>query len=295
MLWLSRVILIGMLLAGLSACGAPQAAAPSAVPPPTQAPSQAATAAPPAQAATVALLPTHTVTELTVAAAADLTPAFQELGARFTQQTGTPVVFNFGSTGQLAQQIERGAPFDLFYAANKSFIEALNARGLVIPDTMEIYAQGRLTLWTRADSTLKPQKIEDLAKPEYARIAIANPEHAPYGQAAKEALEQAGIWELVEPRLVFGENVAQTLTLADTGNVDVAIVALSLSVQGDGAWTLIPVELHPDHPLIQMAAAIKGTPHEEAARRFIAFVNSPDGHTIMKKYGFILPGEIINP
>lgn len=283
--WLLRVTLIGMLLAGLGACSAPQAAAPSAVPS-TQAPAGAATAAP---------LPTRTATELTVAAAADLTPAFQELGALFTQQTGTPVVFNFGSTGQLAQQIEHGAPFDLFYAANKSFIEDLNAKGLVIPDTMAVYAQGRLTLWTRADSTLKPQTIEDLAKPEYARIAIANPEHAPYGQAAKNALEQAGIWEIVEPRLVFGENIAQTLTLADTGNVDVAIVALSLSVQGDGVWTLIPAELHTDNPLIQMAAAIKGTPHEEAARQFITFVNSPEGHVVMKKYGFILPGEILNP
>lgn len=285
MSWLFRFTLIAMLLAGLSACGTPQDAAPSALPS-TQAPSQAATAAP---------LPMRTATELTVAAAADLTPAFQELGALFTQQTGTPVVFNFGSTGQLAQQIERGAPFDLFYAANKSFIEDLNTKGLVIPDTMEIYAQGRLTLWTRADSTLKPQKIEDLAKPEYARIAIANPDHAPYGQAAKNALEQAGIWESVAPRLVFGENIAQTLTLADTGNVDVAIVALSLSIQGDGAWTLIPAELHTDNPLIQMVAAITGTPHEEAARQFIAFVNSPEGHEIMKKYGFILPGEIVNP
>jgi molybdate transport system substrate-binding protein len=295
MLWLPRVFLIGMLLVGLSACGAPQDAAQSAISPD---PSPAATAASPNQAPTIAptaALPTRTATELTVAAAADLTPTFKELGALFTQQTGTPVVFNFGSTGQLAQQIERGAPFDLFYAANKSFIEDLNAKGLVVPDTMEVYAQGRLTLWTRADSPLKPQTIQDLAKPEYARIAIANPEHAPYGQAAKNALESASIWDTVQPRLVFGENIAQTLTLADTGNVDVAIVALSLSVQGTGSWVLIPSELHTDNPLIQMAAAIKGTPHEEAARQFIAFVNSPDGHTIMKKYGFVLPGEIVNP
>lgn len=285
MSWLLRVTLIGMLLTGLGACGASQASAPAATATsPTQASASAPTAAP---------LPTRTATELTVAAAADLTPAFTELGALFTQQTGTPVVFNFGSTGQLAQQIERGAPFDLFYAADKSFIEGLNAKGLVIPDTMAVYAQGRITLWTRSDSTLKPASIADLAKPEYAHIAIANPEHAPYGQAAKEALEQAGIWAAVEPRLVFGENVAQTLTLADTGNVDVAIVALSLSAQGTGSWTLIPAELHPAHPLIQMAAAITGTPHEDVARQFIAFINSPEAHTVMKTYGFILPGEIV--
>ncbi|MCS6939941.1 MAG: molybdate ABC transporter substrate-binding protein [Roseiflexaceae bacterium] len=232
--------------------------------------------------------------ELVVAAAADLTPAFREIGELFEERTGVRVVFNFGSTGQLAQQIERGAPFDLFYAANKSFIEDLNRQGLVIPDTMEVYAQGRITLWTRSDSPLKPERVEDLADPAYQRIAIANPEHAPYGQAAKEALERAGVWETVRPRLVFGENVAQTLTLADTGNVDVAIVALSLSIQSNGAWTLIPAELHPNHPLLQMAAVIADTPREQEARRFVAFVNSADGHAIMKKYGFILPGEIVS-
>lgn len=238
---------------------------------------------------------TGETTALTIAAAADLTPAFIEIGRLFEEQTGIKVDFNMGSTGQLAQQIERGAPFDLFYAANKSFIEDLDAQGLVISDTMEVYAQGRITLWTRADSPLRPQQIEDLVQPEYARIAIANPEHAPYGQAAKEALEKAGIWETVEPRLVFGENIAQTLTIADTGNVDVAIVALSLSVQGTGNWELIPAELHPENPLIQMAAAITGTPREAEAREFIDFVNSATGHEIMKKYGFILPGEIITP
>jgi molybdate transport system substrate-binding protein len=261
---LTRLGLIGVALAGLWGCGAP-----------TRQPARPAGAA-----------------ELTVAAASDLTPAFQELATIFEQRTGTRVVFNFGSTGQLAQQIERGAPFDLFFAADQSFIEELNRKGLVIPDTLQVYGQGRLTLWTRADSTLKPQQITDLAQPAYRRIAIANPEHAPYGRAAREALEQAGIWDAVEPRLVFGENIAQTLTLADTGNVDVAIVALSLSAQGGGSWALVPAELHAAHPLIQMAAAIKGTPHEDAARQFIAFVNSTEGHTVMKKYGFTLPGEL---
>ncbi len=265
--------LTGIVLLLLAACGAPG----------TGATADRSAASATAQASA----------ELTVAAAAGLTPAFQEIGALFEQQTGIRVVFNFGSTGQLAQQIERGAPIDLFYAANKSFIEELNRNGLVIPETLEIYAQGRLTLWTRPDSPRKPERVEDLVTPEYTRIAIANPEHAPYGQAAKEALQRAGIWEAVEPRLVYGENVAQTLTLADTGNVDVAVAALSLSVQGNGSWTLVPAELHPDHPLIQMAAAIEGTPREAEARQFIAFVNGPDGHAIMKKYGFILPGEII--
>jgi len=264
--------LTGSVLLLLAACGAPQGG------PLTDRPAEGSAA--------------QARVELTVAAASDLTPAFQEIGALFEQQTGIRVVFNFGSTGQLAQQIERGAPFDVFFAANRSFIEDLNRDGLVIPETMEVYSQGRLTLWTRRDNPHRPERIEDLVAPVYARIAIPNPEHAPYGQAAKEALRRAGIWEAVEPRLVFGENVAQTLTLADTGNVDVALVALSLSVQSNGAWTLVPAELHPDHPLIQMAAAIQGTPREAEARQFIAFVRGPDGHAIMKKYGFTLPGEM---
>ncbi len=266
-------LLAGLALFLLAACAAPANVRP------TERPAGASAA--------------QTTSELTVAAASDLTLAFQELGALFEQQTGTRVIFNFGSTGQLAQQIERGAPFDLFFAADKLFIEDLNDRGLMIADTMTIYAQGHLALWTRRDSPRQPERIEDLSDPAFARIAIANPEHAPYGRAAKEALERSGVWEIIEPRLVYGENVAQALTLADTGNVDVAIAALSLSIQSNGSWTLVPAELHPDHPLIQMAAAITGTLHEAAARQFIAFVNGPDGHAIMKKYGFVLPGEII--
>ncbi|WP_448336584.1 molybdate ABC transporter substrate-binding protein [Chloroflexus aurantiacus] len=226
---------------------------------------------------------------LTVAAAADLMPAFTEIGPLFTARTGIPIVFNFGSTGQLAQQIERGAPVDLFYAANRSFVEGLAAQQIVDPSSLTVYAQGRITIWTRADSNLHPQQISDLIDPVYQRIAIANPEHAPYGQAAREALERAGIWDEVQDRLVFGENVAQTLTFADTGNVEVAIVALSLSVQSNGHWVIIPAELHPDHPLIQMAGIVRSSRYPAAARQFMEFVNGPEGQPIMEKYGFVLP------
>ncbi|MGQ9875114.1 MAG: molybdate ABC transporter substrate-binding protein [Chloroflexus sp.] len=228
-------------------------------------------------------------TSLTIAAAADLTPAFNEIGPLFTAKTGVPVVFNFGSTGQLAQQIERGAPVDIFYAANRSFIEDLEKKQIVDPSSLMVYAQGRITIWTRADSALQPQQISDLIDPAYKRIAIANPEHAPYGQAAREALERAGIWDEVQDRLVFGENVAQTLTIADTGNVEVAIVALSLSIQSNGHWVLIPAELHPDHPLIQMAGMVRSSRYPTAGRQFMEFVNGPEGRPIMEKYGFVLP------
>ena len=226
---------------------------------------------------------------LVVSAASDLTPAFQEIGRLFEQQEGTKVSFNFGSTGQLTQQIEQGAPVDLFAAANVSFVEGLEKKGLIIPDTKALYAQGRITLWTRDDNTLKLERVEDLARPEFKKVAVANPEHAPYGAAAREALQAAGVWEAVAPKLVYGENISQTLQYAESGNVDAAVVALSLSTQSRGRWVLIPAELH--KPLNQVLAVIKGTKHEREARRFAAFVNSAEGRGVMRRYGFVLPGE----
>jgi molybdate transport system substrate-binding protein len=116
------------------------------------------------------------------------------------------------------------------------------------------------------------------------RIAIANPDHAPYGLAARQALESAGIWEQVKPKLVYGDNIRQTLQYAETGNVDVAIVALSLSVQSHGRWSLIPEELH--QPIAQGLGIIKSSQHQDAARAFADFVRGPQGQAIMKKYGF---------
>jgi molybdate transport system substrate-binding protein len=229
--------------------------------------------------------------EIIVAAAADLAPAFEELGRDFEQETGTAVTFSFGSTGTLAKQIENGAPVDLFAAANIDFIEQLEHEGLIVPETKALYARGRISIWTRADSPLMLERIEDLAKPEVARIAIANPEHAPYGRAAREALESAGIWKAVERKLIFGENIRQTMQYAETGNADAAIAALSLSMGSKGRWTLIPEDLH--KPLDQALAVIKGSRREPDARRFAEFINSATGRLTMRKYGFTLPGEVL--
>lgn len=232
--------------------------------------------------------PASTVT-LTVSAAADLIPAFTEIGALFTRETGIKIEFNFGSTGQLAQQILQGAPVDMFAAANQSFIQTLQDADLIMPDSRAVYAVGRITLWTRRNSPLIFTSIEDLRDPRIERIAIANPEHAPYGVAAREALQSAGLWDELQPKLVFGENIAQTLQYAESGNVDVALVALSLSIQSDGKWVLLPEGLH--NPLVQALAVIKNTPHEAEARAFALFINGEIGHPIMRRYGFVLPGE----
>src|SRR5215217_9479014 len=222
--------------------------------------------------------------ELTVAAAADLTPVFEELGHEFESATKTKVVFVFGSTGMLTRQIENGAPFDLFAAANISYIDQLEQKGLIIPDSKAIYARGRITLWTTNESPVRFQGIADLARPEIQRIAIANPDHAPYGLAAKQALQSAGVWDRVQPKLVYGDNIRQTLQYAKTGNVEVSIVALTLSLNSNGRWTLIPEELH--QPIDQGLAIMKTTGNEPAARAFAAFINSPQGKATMKKYGF---------
>lgn len=233
--------------------------------------------------------------ELTVSAAADLTYAFRELGAIFERETGTKVTFNFGSTGQLAQQIERGAPVDVFAAANVSFVDDLERNGLIIPNTKALYARGFIVLWTRTDSSLTFARLEDLAQPGVRRIAIANPDHAPYGIAAREALQRAGIWETIQPRLVPGENVGQALQYAQTGNVDVAIVALSLAMAPGvtgGRYERIPQRLH--SPLDQALGVVSSTRHEKEARAFAAFVNGPAGRTIMERYGFMLPAEALS-
>ncbi len=229
------------------------------------------------------------IPELLVSAAADLAPAFEDVGHRFQEETGTRVRFNFGSTGQLAQQVQAGAPVDVFAAANVSYIDDLEQRGLIVPGTKALYARGRLTLWTRSDSQLRIETMLDLAQPAIQRISMANPEHAPYGVAAREALQAVGLWEVLRSKLVLAENVRQGLQYAETGNADVGIVALSLSVQSEGRYVLVPQELH--KPLDQALAVIRGTDHEAEARRFAAFVNQREGRAIMRKYGFTLPEE----
>jgi molybdate transport system substrate-binding protein len=230
---------------------------------------------------------TNQPAEITVAAASDLTQAFEEIGREFEANSRTKVVFVFGSTGMLTRQIENGAPIDLFAAANVDYVSQLDQKGLIVPGTKAIYARGRITLWTTADSPLKIETIADLKQPRVKRIAIANPDHAPYGLAALQALQNSGVWDEVKPKLVYGDNIRQTLQYAETGNVDVAIVALSLSQQSKGRWTLVPEELH--KPLDQGLAVLKTTRNETGARAFASFVTGPRGREILTKYGFAFP------
>jgi molybdate transport system substrate-binding protein len=225
---------------------------------------------------------------ITVAAASDLRPAFEELGARFEAERGTTVTFSFGSSGQLREQIVNGAPFDLFASANVEFVDEVVAAGRGVAETKADYALGRIVLWAPSGVAL-PGSIEELADARFRRIAIANPEHAPYGLAAKQALESAGVHAAVESRLVYGENISDTFRIAQSGNADVGIVALSLAIAAGGDYTLLPAELH--EPLEQALVVTSNGPRGNAATAFAEFLGSPEGREVMIRYGFGLPGD----
>jgi molybdate transport system substrate-binding protein len=226
---------------------------------------------------------------ITVYAASDLDMAFREIKPIFEKAAGTRVTLVMGSTGNLAKQIEHGAPADVFFAANETFVDDLQRAGAVIPQTRALYAQGRIVLATPTKSTVAVRELTDLLRPEVRRVAIANPAHAPYGRAAQEALESVGVWERLKPKLVYGENIRHTLQFVETGAVEAGIVALSVAGVPDVRSVPIDPKLH--KPLNQVAAVVKRSARPELGVAFIQFLNGPEGRPIMKRYGFFLPGE----
>jgi molybdate transport system substrate-binding protein len=221
-----------------------------------------------------------------VGAASDLTQAFQELGAAFEKKSGIKPDFNFSSSGLLAKQIEQGAPLYLFAAANKSFVDQVVKAGKCDAGSAQLYSRGRLVMWAKGGA---PAKITDIVDPKYKRIGIANPDHAPYGKAAKQALEKAGIYDQVKDRLVLGENISATFTYAKEGSVDVAFVALSLAI-GSDAQLYSPVELDLHDPLEQTMVVCGKGPEADAARQLESFITSDEGRSIMERYGFSTTG-----
>lgn len=231
---------------------------------------------------------------LAVAAAADLRFALDELVGEFAQRRGAQARVNYGSSVQLATQIIQGAPFDIFFSADEDSIRRLLAHGLVLSNTVQLYAIGRIVLWVRKDASIDLRRgLSVLTDRRIRFVAIANPAHAPYGRAAEQALRAAGIWDPVRPKLVLGENVSQALQFVRTGNADAGIVALSLAVadtgQQTGRYWLIPPNLY--HPIRQTAAVTAHSPHREIAKVFLAFATGREGRSVMRRYGFGLPGD----
>lgn len=226
--------------------------------------------------------------ELTVAAAADLRVAMEELVRVYRDRTGIRITVSYGSSGQLTQQIENGAPFDLFLSADWGYIERLRRGGHTLPGTEQLYARGRLALVASPRLPKPPRSLSDLQDPSIRYVAIANPDHAPYGRAARQALEHLGLWEALRPKIVFGENILQTFQFVQTGQADAGLVALALVQSGDMPWVLIPQEWH--QPIDQGLAVLRRTSQESIARDFVAFILSPEGQEILRRYGFESPG-----
>jgi molybdate transport system substrate-binding protein len=228
--------------------------------------------------------------EIAVAAASDLAFAFPELAAAFERETGTHVTFTFGSTGQLAKQISEGAPYDVFAAASASYVDEVVRADACDASTSARYARGRIALWSKRGLVAPPASLAELVDARFAKIAIANPAHAPYGKAAREALQRAGLWAALEPRIVYGENVQQALQFAQSGNAEVAIVALSIAlVSQDGVYDTVDAGAHA--PIDQALVVCKRGKNPADAHAFARYVNSPAGRAIMQRYGFLLPGE----
>jgi molybdate transport system substrate-binding protein len=225
--------------------------------------------------------------EIMVAAASDLMPLQQPLSQGFQKVTGTSVKFTFGASGMLARQIENGAPYDVFLSADEERIKGLVSSGHILSDSVVFYARGRLGLWSKSG---KIRTIFDLLRPEVRHVAIANPTHAPYGRAARQALEDQGFWGKLQPKIVYGENVRQALEFAETGNADATITAWSLVYNKRAI--LLPAEWH--KPIRQFAGVVKGN-NTAAGRRFLALLTSREGRELMQTHGLESNTKALTP
>jgi molybdate transport system substrate-binding protein len=238
------------------------------------------------------LLPSAYAGQITIAAAADLKFAMDEIAAAFKKEhPADQVEVIYGSSGKFFAQIKNGAPYDLYFSADIQYPRELAKAGLAAAE-VKPYAVGRIVLWSaRLDAS--KMTLESLTDPKITRIAIANPKHAPYGRRAEEALRASRLWEKVEPKLVFGENIAHTAQFVQTGNAQVGIIALSLALNPElarqGGYFLIPDRLH--EPLEQGFIITQRAAGNELARRFADYMGSPAARAIMVRYGFVLPGE----
>lgn len=233
--------------------------------------------------------------KVTIAAAADLKFAMDEIVATFKQTNPTDEVeVIYGSSGKFHTLIQNGAPYDLYFSADIAYPRELVKKGFAASE-VKPYAFGRIVLWSASMDASK-MTLASLIDPKIVHIAIANPKHAPYGKRAEEALRASGLWEKVEPKLVYGENIAHTAQFVQTGNAQIGIIALALAVNPElakrGGYWLIPDELH--EPLEQGFVITKRAADNALARRFADYMGSQSARAVMTHYGFALPGEVVS-
>ena len=228
--------------------------------------------------------------EITVAAAADLSIALREIGDSYEKKTGVKLNFSFGASGALTQQIQNGAPFDLFFSADMDYPRQLIAAGEANGATLYQYAVGRLVLWVPEGSPLDVEHkgMSVLLDPSVKKIAIANPQHAPYGRAAVAALKHDAMYDRVADRLVLGENVSQAAQFVESGNAQAGFVALAHAVapgmRGKGKYWEVPAEDYP--PLAQGAVVLSHSQHKKEATQFLEYIKTKESADLFQKYGF---------
>ena len=225
--------------------------------------------------------------ELHVAAASDLTHAFNEITAAFEKTTHQKVLITYAASGLLEKQIENGAPLDLFASANETYLTRLQNLNLLMEPGPQKYAVGHIGIFVSRDQRRAPRRLEDLLDERFTHVAIANPKVAPYGLAAQQALEKQGIWSRIQPKLVYGENVQQALRFVESGNADAAIVSASQGQIGSGRFIKIEDTMH--QPIIQALGIMKSSSNPAGARRFVDFVLGKEGRQILKKNGYSEP------
>ena len=241
--------------------------------------------------------------EITVAAASDLQFALRDISQNYEKKTGNTVKLTFGSSGALAAQIQNGAPFDLFFSADASYPESLVKNGAADGKTLVRYARGVLVLWVENGQPLggtiggiARADLNTLTAAGIKKIAIANPQHAPYGRAAVEALKKTGVYEKVQPKVVMGENVSQAAQFAESGNAQAALLPLSLaqaaaSLKERGRYVSVPPDMY--SPIIQAAVVTKQAHNGTTAAGFLRYVLSTEGILTLRKYGF--EAQELNP
>jgi molybdate transport system substrate-binding protein len=224
---------------------------------------------------------------LRIAAASDLQAVLPGLADRFQARTGLATSLIFGASGQLAQQIKAGAPFDVFLAANRAFVRDLVDAGLIGADSAHPYARGSLVLAVYRGLGADVRTLKDLAQPAVRKVALANPAFAPYGKAAKQALERAGMWEELKPKIVISETVRQALVYAQRGDADAALIGRAISAVPEIQAFEIDSKLY--DPIIQELGIVAASKRTQDARRFTDFVVGEDGQGFLKEFGFAPP------
>jgi molybdate transport system substrate-binding protein len=225
-----------------------------------------------------------------IAAAADLQYAMQDLARQYEKHSPVKFAVTYGSSGNFYAQIQNGAPFDLYFSADVTYAQKLVESGLAEKDSLYNYARGRIVLWVARDFALDPALLEwkILEDAHVQKIAIASPEHAPYGAAAVAALKKAGVYDKVQAKFVYGENISQTAQFVQSGSAQVGVVALSLAISPamrDGKRWEIPQEFYP--PLNQAAVILKSSQNRSAARAFLEFLKTETGRATLSRYGFM--------